>query len=334
MAKRLGILAYRTKTGLGYQTLDYYNHLKPHKTLVVDLSPLNGVKQQMDWFEGEQTCIGFPDKNTINYFLNDLDVVLVAESPLNNYLFEAARKRGIRTVQVHNYEFFEYFTDPHFVKPNVFISPSMWNYKIVDKFAKAHGSEHYYLHHPVDRSVFKYVERDKVKFFHIAGRPAAQDRNGTYDFMNAYPNGVVATQNEQMARQIRSRYRHSNVFLGIEDATQLYHIGTVMVLPRKYGGNCLPLNEALSSGCPVIMPDVEPNNHLLPKEWLVPARFQSKFKPRAEVDMYQVDHKELRNKLEEFKAMDIKAQSQKANEIADSISWETLKPKFEEILYK
>lgn len=38
-----------------------------------------------------------------------------------------------------------------------------------------------------------------------------------------------------------------------------------MILPRKYAGLCLPMNEALMSGLPVIMTDIEPNNVILPK---------------------------------------------------------------------
>jgi hypothetical protein len=41
-----------------------------------------------------------------------------------------------------------------------------------------------------------------------------------------------------------------------------------MVLPRRYGGLCLPMNEALLSGLPVLMTNMEPNNNILPKEWL------------------------------------------------------------------
>jgi glycosyltransferase involved in cell wall biosynthesis len=101
-----------------------------------------------------------------------------------------------------------------------------------------------------------------------------------------------------------------------------------MVMPRKYGGNCLPLNEALSSGMPVIMPDISPNNNLLPKEWLVPASIDGYFTPRGRVDLYSTDLNALREKIEWFKTVNIGEQSEIADKIAESISWETLKEKY------
>ena len=46
---RLGIIARRDNTGLGYQTKDYYDHLKPVKTMVIDLSKLNARIQGVNY---------------------------------------------------------------------------------------------------------------------------------------------------------------------------------------------------------------------------------------------------------------------------------------------
>jgi glycosyltransferase involved in cell wall biosynthesis len=167
---------------------------------------------------------------------------------------------------------------------------------------------------------------------HIAGKPAVNDRNGTWDFLQACPDGTVTTQSTDLAWNIRRRYRHSKVYTDIPQPQQIYTYGDILVLPRKYGGNCLPLNEALSSGMPVIMTDISPNNHLLPKEWLVPAYKTDTIEPRTIVDVYTADTHELYQRIQWVKD-NIESQSQRANEIADTISWQTLLPKWEEAIY-
>lgn len=328
---RIGTIGYRTRTGLGYQVLSYTKHLPIEKVMVVDLSLHNGLPLT-DWYPGAQTVKGYPRKEDIDRFLDGLDVVLLAETPLNYELYSMARDRGIKTACVHNYEFFDYFVHPEYAKPDMLISPSMWHYEDVDNYAKANGIKHQYIHHPVDREQFQFRLRHTKKTLHIAGKPAAYDRNGTELYLQAEPEGRVVTQSDNQAWHIRRRYRHTRVFTNVEDNNYMYSLGDIMVLPRRYGGNCLPLNEALSTGMPVIMPDISPNNHLLPKEWLVPATVTDSFTPRTKIDIYSVDANALREKIEWFKTCDIQAESRKANEIAERISWAALKPKFMEAL--
>ena len=46
-----------------------------------------------------------------------------------------------------------------------------------------------------------------------------------------------------------------------------------MIMPRRYGGLCLPLAEAMTSGLPVFRSSVSPNNEL-PADWLIPGEFR------------------------------------------------------------
>lgn len=327
---KIGTIGYRTPTGLGYQIKSYVKHLDIEKVMVIDLSGHNGIPLN-DWYPGAQTVKGYPTRPEIARFLENLDVVLLAETPLNYDLYTMARERGIKTAVVPNWEFFDYFAHPEYPLPDMFISPSMWHYDELSIFSEQNGKKCVYLHHPVDREEFPFVQRTTTKPLHIAGKPAANDRNGTWDFLQAVPDGNVTTQNEEFAKQIRERYRHSNVFTNITDAQFMYRLGDILVMPRRYGGNCLPLNEALSSGMPVIMPDVSPNNYLLPKEWLVPATTTSHFIPRTRVDLYSVDIEALKERVAWVKE-NIQTQSQIANQIAETISWKTLGPKYKTVL--
>lgn len=328
---RIGTLGYRTPTGLGYQVKSYTEHLPVTKVLVIDLSGHNGMPLN-EWHSEHPTVRGYPTNRDIDVFLEDLDVVLLAETPLNYYLYERAKEVGVKTAVVYNFEFFDHFLHPEYPTPDLLIAPSRWRYDEIDHFAKMRGIQHTYLHHPVDREVFKFRLRHSRKFIHIAGNPAVNDRNGTWDFMRVLPTGTVITQSDDLARHIRMRYSQSRVHSAISDPTRLYEMGDILVLPRRYGGNCLPLNEALSCGLPVIMPDISPNNQLLPPEWLVPATVEGAFTPRTVIDIYSTNLQALSDKLEWFRDQPIEPHSQKANEIAKSISWEVMKPQYLNVL--
>lgn len=330
---RLGILAYSTHTGLGYQTRDYFNHLKPDKIMHIDISQFNQMPQHYDWYPEDVLRVkGIPTDQDIEYFVKDLDVILMAETPLNYNLYSIARRHGVKTAVAINWEFFDHLVHPEYPHPDMIIMPSMWKFNEAEEFCNKYGIALTYLHHPVDRSIFKYHNRKVPKFLHIAGRPATNDRNGTWNFVNSGVDGVVITQSDDLGRHIRMRNSSIRVVNNIQEPQSMYDYGDVIVLPRKYGGNCLPLNEALSCGLPVIMPNISPNNALLPSEWLVEASVVDSFTPRTKIDIYEVNQHALNEKIEWFRNQDISVLSEQANKIADSISWKTLKPKWQEVL--
>lgn len=328
---KIGTIGYRTKTGLGYQVKSYVKHLPITKVMAVNLSGFNNIPLT-DWYPEAQNVNGYPRDHDISEFLNDVDVVLLAETPLSYKLYSMARDRGIKTAVVPNMEFFDHFIHPEFPLPDMFIVPSVWKYDECKAFADQHGVKCIQLHHPVDREEFPFIERTSKSLLHIAGNPAVYDRNGTFHALAATHDLTIVTQNLRLAGLIKQRYSGTRVLTSVEDSSAMYSYGDILIFPRRYGGNCLPLNEALSSGMPAIMPDISPNNHLLPKEWLVPAYKDGFFAPRTKVDLYSVDIEALKQKIEWFNQCDIAEESRKADKIADSISWDTLGPKYMEAL--
>jgi hypothetical protein len=325
---RLTLLARADQTGLGYQTLSYYKHLQPDRTIVIDISNLNSNIQHYDWYQNAELIRGIPSDQQVMNILRDTDVLLTAETPYNLNLYTIARRMGVKTVCVENPEFYDHIKYPQFDMPDLIILPSTWQQQEITQHSTSRGTKVVQLHHPVDRSDITFRLRTTRKFLHIAGKPAANDRNGTFDFLEACQDGIITTQDDKLAERIKRRYRNTRVLSNVQDQNWLYQLGDVLVLPRKYGGNCLPLNEALASGMPVIMPDIEPNSHILPKEWLVPASKVGFFTPRTKVDIHQVDIQALRDKLNWFRTCDIEVESRKASDLADTISWETLLPKW------
>lgn len=342
---RLGLVARADNTGLGNQTYAFYKHMKPDKVMVVDISQLNGNINHFDRYPDAQVVHGFPKSGDIEQFLRDLDVVFLAESPYNYWLYERAKQLGVKTAVQYNYEFFDWFSHPNLPTPDMLIAPSRWHYEKVDEFAQNRHIQHTYLHCPVDREALPFVEKGQArKFLHIAGKPAFADRNGTETVIDA-----MKHVNEQVDVYITSqspKYFEDWIkraegdsrlhFLDtstLADHTQLYKDMDVMLYPRRYGGNSLILNEALSTGMPVIMSDLSPNNHLLPPSWLLPAQKVGEFKPRMIVDIYGVNPMHLAEKIDELARMDgFEHESRIADTIAKQIDWKVMEPMYREAL--
>jgi len=111
---RIGLLAYSSDTGLGYQTREFYKHFPCAKVLIADLSKYNGMPLDHSWCTTEhKICDGFPSDGDCEWLVTDVDLVFVCETPLNYSLFTMASIRGVKTVQQFNYEFFDYFENPY-----------------------------------------------------------------------------------------------------------------------------------------------------------------------------------------------------------------------------
>jgi glycosyltransferase involved in cell wall biosynthesis len=105
-----------------------------------------------------------------------------------------------------------------------------------------------------------------------------------------------------------------------------------MILPRRYGGLCLPMNEALMSGLPVVMTDVSPNSVVLPKELLSTAVHSRVFQARTQVDVFNADPKSLGQKLDWLARMpssELSRMKSTAYDLAyETFSPEVLRPKY------
>jgi len=282
---RLGIIARADKTGLGNQTKELVDMLKPDKILLIDSSHFNGNKQHPEWYEGynvQTTTEGFATYSEVGEFLTDIDVVISCEIFYSHRLSNLAHRRGIKTILQYNYEFFEYFIHEGIRQPHILLGPSLWN---IDKIRQDFGSHSRIIHLPPPTSPEIFEEAKKInqakthkRILHVAGKRANNDRNGTdiviemLKYSKADYELVITSQSDYNPNcdDPRLTIDSSNP----DDRSALYSGFDFMVLPRKYGGLCLPMNEALLSGLPVIMTNISPNNTILPLEWLVEASAQ------------------------------------------------------------
>lgn len=329
---KIGLIARADFTGLGIQSKEFFDHI-PCKALVIDSSALPGGESLIphtEWYPGQKVFRIQPGHGmrgaiphlVIEDFVKDLDIVVAMETPYDYNVFTICRGLGIKTVLQLNYEFLDFPSGLPY--PDLFAAPSMWNFEnIPDKKV--------YLPVPVNKRKLKHDIKEKT-FVHIAGRPAVYDRNGTRTFVESL---------RYVRSEINVVIRCQNPIIGIPDLPNINltydrsikenyednYSGGVMVMPRKYGGLCLPINEALGSGMPVIATDISPNNLWLPKEWLVEAAFAGTLHSKKTIDYYAADPAKLAAKIDQFCDDDFYYGAvSKAMDISESISWDNLIP--------
>ena len=329
---RVGLIARADSTGLGIQSKEFFDHI-PCKALVIDSSKLGRgevLKPEFRNYPGQQVLqlqpgfdnYGWMPNSVIEWLLNDIDILFCMETPYDYRIFEEARRRGVKSILQFNYEFLEYPSE--LPEPDLFASPSQWNFEQVPE-------PKFFLPVPVNTEKFK-PNRTKGSFLHIAGRPAQHDRNGTETLMKALM--LVKSEIQVVIRSqghINAPKMPPNVCIRVENSNTPHYAdnyrGGVLIMPRRYGGLCLPINEAIACEMPVIVTDISPNNTWLPKEWLVPAQKIHSFFCRKPVDVYQADIQALANKIDLFCDDTFFGNAvQKAKNLKNQISWDNLKP--------
>jgi hypothetical protein len=308
---RLGIIARCDNTGLGNQTKELVKMLNPHKILLIDSYSFNNNKQYPQWYDGHnviKTIKGMPRTKEILDFLDNVDVVISCETFYHLDFVDIARKRNIKTILQYNYELFGNLVHPEWPLPDVLLSPSSWNIDVVkEKFGLK--CKVYHLPPPTDTSLFNTARENNLskthkRILHIAGKKAAKDRNGTNTVVEMLKHSsadyelVIATQTplDFITKDSRLKINKDNV----RNREDLYNGYDAMVLPRRYAGLCLPMNEALISGLPVFMTDISPNNQILPHNWLVGSNKIGEFKTKSMVDIYEADATKLGKTIDNY----------------------------------
>ena len=337
---KLGIVARMDLgSGLQNQTLNLCKMLKPDKVLLIDSTPFNGAKQHPELYDGFNTdkVWGFPNLNQYMEWLKGLTHVLTAETFYNERVINYCLRHNIKTFVQPNYEFMDAMIHPA-TPPTKYLMPSYWKNKEVQEAYP----DTIYLPPPLFPNDFKdarqtnFRRSGKPRFLHVVGKQASKDRNGTVSVMEA-----LRYTTEDFELVIRSQYpldftvydeRVKVEINNFPNQQDLYSDFDALILPRRYGGLCLPTNEALMAGLPVIMTDIEPNNKVLPKKWLVPAKSHDRLLTRMVLDVYNADPIELSKVINTLCQDDITNDKAEAFELGMMYSADILKPKYMEVL--
>jgi hypothetical protein len=296
--------------------------LNPDKILLINSQFFNNNKQHPEWYKDYnviQTRKGMPRTNEIVSFLEDVDVVISCETFYHLELVDLAKQKGIKTILQYNYELFGHLANPEWTLPDVLLAPSIWNLDIVmQKFGSKTKVMH--LPPPTDHSLFNdareiNLSKDHKRILHIAGKKAAKDRNGTESvlaMMKHSKEDYELVIKSQTPLNLICRDSRVKIEIGDPDNRQDMYTGfDAMVLPRRYAGLCLPMNEALMSALPVFMTDISPNNAVLPYKWLAESKKIDTFRTKSMVDVYDVKSDKLAKIIDKYVGNDRKSEIKK-----------------------
>lgn len=322
--------------------------MHPARTLVVDLSHCSGQRPDMSMYAGDDWVRVWPNRTypsiapthdpVIDAFLDGLDVVFSAETFYNSWFLQRAHEKGVRTVLQPNFEFLEHLLHPELAEPDTWALPSPWHRDRIQ--AALPGRDIRDLPVPVDRAVLPFRLRDEGlrTILHTAGTPAMEDRNGTLTLIAAMHHVkspvrcVIHTQKHLGAPSVPP-----NVAIHAENVPRyhdLYADGDLFIMPRKFGGLCLPRNEALSVGMPVLMTDISPQDVELPADLLVPATLRTEIMTRAMIGVYETDPVVLAERIDwlyghPYRFTELSAW---AGAWGEANSWDALRPAYEAVL--
>lgn len=246
-----------TDRGIGIQTYAMYQNLRPDKTLVI-IDQKSGFASHPENYPNE-TIVSLKHgslKNTlpeaeVRDWWKGLDVVITVETFYDWDVIGWAKADNVRTI-VHGNPEFWMASNP---QPDQWIWPTSWRINRLPDGPII----------PVPVPDVPFTASDphegQLRAVHIAGNRAMGDRNGTdliYDAMRSIPTGVkLSVYSQAPVPSIRNGVPKRPA----EDRWEMYKGQHVLVLPRRYGGLCLPTIEALASGCAVIMSHCDPNQH-------------------------------------------------------------------------
>lgn len=341
----LGLVARADQRGIGIMTAEFYKHMKPDKTLIVSHGQW---PQDFDQYVRPGAPLPYPtalnlkdlslDEETCREFLKGLDVAYCVETLYDWRFKQWAEDAGCRVV-IHGMPEL-YSTGDHErgrPQPDEWLWPTPW---LIDDLPD--GS---ILNVPCawgEAAQADPYNPGPLHILHTAGVRAAEDRNGTVTFMEALRyvhepvHATIVTQDTGLPgglARVPSNVEVSVITGGYKNRWEMYDHQHLLVLPRKYGGLCLPALEAMSCGLALALPRVSPNGmwpnlpieingthgHLAPFGYVpsavVPARSVAKT-----IDQLAADRGALA------------VYQQLSREYAASHSWEKLKPEYDRVL--
>lgn len=263
---KVGVIARATDRGLGIQTWEAARNLDA-SVLVVDLDNPSSRRYPTNHcrFPGAPIvpCETWQlPEAPVRDWLATVDVVYSAETFYDGRLPAWAHDTGTATVLHLNPEFVARDYHARGPKPSAWWSATSWR-----------------LHHlPTGTQVVPFpVALDRwpapapahggpCRWLHVAGKRALGDRNGTKALTAALPlltepcQVTIAYQDEQPPK-LPEVPDHVQVELAgpVANYWDLYTGHDALVMPRRYGGLCLPVQEAMAAGLAVVMTACPPN---------------------------------------------------------------------------
>jgi len=254
----LGIIARCDDGGLGTMTVEACRHLAPDVILAVLPNPHRGrqdLSRLTTLAPVVLTADAWPAENDDRPYQQlaaMAETIYTAETPYHPALPTWCHRAGSRLVVHAMPEYYPWGRRPDF---DVW-APTPWRLDTLPDHAPV-------IPVPVDRHrcALRTSRSTKPRVLHISSG-ARYDRNGTQLVLAA----LAHCQSDftlvlgGMARPVHRRGRIDvEQIATVDEYWRWYEDTDVLVLPRRYGGLSLPMQEAASAGLAVIMLDQDPN---------------------------------------------------------------------------
>lgn len=326
---RIGVVTPGTDRGLGIQSWEAARNLDA-SVLFVETNDRSAPSHperfpdatRVRWRSGL-------DPKAVRNWLRTVDVVYSPETFFDPRLPKWAEAAGVVTVLHANPEFWTGAQEP-----SRLWSATPWRRDFLPERTEV-------VPFPVaaDRFTPAVPHDGPCRFVHVAGKRALADRNGTDTVVAAISRlsrpcevRIVVQHGEVPA--LADIPRHVTVTLvdPPADYWRLYDAADALVLPRRYGGLCLPVQEACAAGLAVVMSALTPNG-MWPGP-RVPAAFRRKVTmPCGRVPVHEVDPRLLANVMDALADPEVRA-GFRAESLAwaQEHSWEAQKPTWLDLL--
>lgn len=332
---KIGLIARADERGLGRQTHEFWRHLPCEAALVVDMGEFaGGFEQHHDRYPDDFRVTyrdgGLHPIETVEAFCDAVDVIYTAETTYQPDFCDIARAHGAKTVVHVNPEFFRWHTDRTMAPPDRWWAPTPWRLGFLPKDTRV-------VPVPVaDDLAGKGRLRDNnLSFLHVIGRRAAADRNGTRVVTSALRDVdtrivlTITTQDERLPFSwTPGKPEIRCIAGGVVDHAELYELGDVLLLPRRYGGLCLPAQEAMAAGMVVVMGDCPPQNETWPV-LTVPGRYGRPFRTQAgPLRLFDTDSRLLADTINGLTQEAVREASARSLTWAAENTWAALTPTY------
>ena len=259
---QLGLIARCDQSGLGIQSWEFARHLLPDRVLLIGMGNLARGRSHPDWYDGLDVMhAGVQvDNDAAAQFIDGLDVVFAMEGTYRDGFGDEVTAAGGRLIVQANPELYA----PDVLGAHAVVFPTGWE---TDRYDSPTV-----LPVPVASDRLVYQERDEVEAFIHVVAPAMADRNGTDLVLKALshvtqdchvvfhvPEGV--TSRLKILRTSHGQIGHVSYSCPrkpVEHYWDIYGGADALLIPRRYGGLSLPMQEAGALGLPIIALDVAP----------------------------------------------------------------------------
>jgi glycosyltransferase involved in cell wall biosynthesis len=330
---RVGLFGARADDrGLGRVTHDFYTHMRPARTLVIDMGRwAQQFPQHLDRYP-DATVVPFNggrlDETVMARFFTGLDVAVFCETAYDHRAYDIARAVGCRTVLMTMPEFHRHATE-HLPHPDVVWAPTSWRLDTLPADTRV-------VPVPVELVTPARRPSGSLRVLHVAGHRTSGDRNGTIAFLRALrfvrcAVRVRVTSQDQRLPNVNGIPNHVTLAKqvgGEADYRRLYDRADILVMPRRYGGLCLPVQEALAAGLGVAMTDCEPNPTTWPISPIHGAAGATIRTPGGPVPLYDPDPASIAETIDHLAAHpgDVDQLKARAQQWAAENTWEALTP--------